>query len=132
MASKQQRLNDANDLFKIAEQQYEDARLNLKKVKQQCEIPLIKKELEGKYFRYENASDATHKWFVYVFVKKVIAVNKVIVNKFESGYSWDDTFEHTFQIDSTAYTNELKPHKQITQEEYLEALKIFQQFFIKL
>jgi hypothetical protein len=127
----EEELYQAKNLVNIAQEELEDAENNLKEVKLKHELPLLKVKHEGKFYKYNNAWDGNHKWFVYLQCVEVISLGNMIINSFEASPDWDDKLEYKFKLRVTDYLAHAQDEYEITKEEYVEAFKTFKEQFIE-
>lgn len=93
------------------------------------ELPKLKKQYEGKYFRYDNGTGRDCRWWLYSFCKQVINVNDCIIDSFE-------TINSTYKPDNSFIINHSSNlfilQEEISEEEYFKQLKKFGTEFTKL
>lgn len=108
-------LNDIND--------------QISSLKDQKELPALKKKYEGKFFKYMNSAGGDYgKWPIYVFCKEVVSRNEVRVNSFESAPINGN--QNEFKIDHNVSTWMMET--EITGNEYHTALVYFESKMLQL
>lgn len=109
-----------NELEALAEKKFMEAR-KLKdradRLKEEEELPGLRKKYEGKFFRYKNSYGQDESWPLYSYCQKVTGLRTATVHKFQSApsgheFSIKSEFFHTFQT-------------QISKAEWNKALKRF-------
>lgn len=91
----------------------------IKEMELKLELPKLKKQYEGKYWKYKNGN-GSYSWFLYSFCKSVIDDDQAIFDCFESGTTIFDETRHVF-------SHNIKNHyfvceTEITKEQYLREL----------
>lgn len=89
-----------------------DEKINALKLK--SELPKLRKQYEGRYFRYAN-DDCLNHWFVYSYCEKVIDLREAIIHRFETtpteckfSISVEPFFLLQTEIQKTEYESALK------------------------
>lgn len=94
-------------------------------LEQQEIIPSLKKELEGKCFRYDNGYSLEKRWYMYTKVREVIDSRQAIVDTFQAK---SDGFE--FSVGETTFINILG--EPIKKSEWNRELKKFKKAIEKV
>lgn len=84
----------------------EDIQLN-------TELPKLKKKYEGKYFKYDNGTSHTERWWLYVHVKKVLNGNGNM-----DAFHFQTTNDGRLIAQRESYAGDFLAQKAITKKEY--------------
>jgi hypothetical protein len=80
------------------------------------ELPLLKEQFEGKYFKFENSYGSEEKWNGYYFIKSISGRNEIDAIKFET-----DINGKTYIKNGDYYSiNLIKDDTEISEEEFME------------
>jgi hypothetical protein len=89
------------------------------KAKTEAAMPALKSKYENTYWIYDNGYSATNRWPIYSFCKKVVGINRVVCDNFQS--MTDGRYE--FRFNEESYDSVLQ--KKITKAEYNHAKRLF-------
>lgn len=86
----------------------------------QEQLPALKKQYEGRYFKYQNSYSSERKWWMYVRCVKVVDTRHAVVDYFESADDGDtfklgyETGFYLFQVPirKAEWDRELKKFKK--------------------
>lgn len=107
-----------SDLVKV-EKTYRSLQNAVEKEETRLKLPALKKQYEGKFWKYENSFGGdSEKWWYYSFCKKVINEREAIADCFQT-----TPYENEFHLNNKEYFYLFGI--EITREEYLTALTEF-------
>lgn len=84
-----------------------------------AKLPSLKAKYEGRYFKYNNGTGQTERWWFYMYCIRVESVHRAIFNTFQT-----TPYQREFNVASEEGLHLCE--KEITRMEYLDALAEFQ------
>jgi len=81
-------------------------------------LPKLKKQYEGKFWKYENSTGSDNKWWYYSYCKKVVDTREAVCDTFQT-----TPYQNEFTNDEKHYFHIFQV--EITRQEYMNALTAF-------
>lgn len=119
MKKKKTKLDTLKTEFAKVKKKYHTLQNDIEEEEIKLELPNLKKQYEGKFWKYENSFGSdSDKWWYYSFCKKVINNREAIVDSFQI-----TPYENEFNVNDKDYFHLFGV--EITREEYIAALDEF-------
>ena len=100
------------------ENQLRKLRWKIEEYEENKELPKLKKKYEGKYFKYNNGTTLTDRWWMYCHCKEVNNIHRFVFDTFET-----TPYQHEFKLNDEHGTHLCQI--KITKKEYDAAAKKF-------
>lgn len=115
------KLTELKSHLKKVQAKYNQLRQAVEDAETKLSLPKLKKQYEGKFWKYNNSCGGEDKWWYYSYCKKVVNTREAICDTFQT-----TLYENEFKNDSKEYFHLFET--EITRQEYMNALT---QFFSK-